>query len=51
MGGFVLRSSDQPDFAIDAEQLYWLLNKEYVDDPRVDKEDINDKNKADGLSR
>jgi hypothetical protein len=51
MGGFILRSSDFDDFPVDASQLLWLIQNGYVEYPLVDKDDIKDKNKADGLAR
>jgi hypothetical protein len=51
MGGFVLRSSDQPDFPVDSQQLLWLVEKGYVEYPTVTEKEIDDKNKVDGLSR
>lgn len=51
MGGFLLQSPDYPDFPLDAEQLYYLVTKKYIEFPDVDTEDIEDKNKSDGLAR
>jgi hypothetical protein len=56
MGGFLLEinQSDQGQavtFPVDSKQLVFLISKGYVENPRVDKKDIDDKNKADGLAR
>lgn len=52
MGGFVLEAADlSAPIPVDAEQLLYLLKRKHVDYPTLSKEDINDKNKADGLAR
>ncbi|KAH8797341.1 hypothetical protein F5884DRAFT_253990 [Xylogone sp. PMI_703] len=51
MGGFLLGTPEYPDFPLDAEQLYYLVTKKYIEYPDIDKEDIEDKNKSDGLAR
>lgn len=51
MGGFVLKSPDFPTFPLDAEQIYYLILKGYLDIPNVERGVIDDKNKADGLAR
>ncbi|KAN0081101.1 hypothetical protein V8E54_004305 [Elaphomyces granulatus] len=51
MGGFVLRVPGSPDFPLDAEQLYVLVTRRYLQYPVLEKEEIDDKNKADDLSR
>jgi hypothetical protein len=52
MGGFVLEASDlEYSIPVDAEQLWFLVENEYVEYPETAKEDIDDKNKADGLAR
>ena len=54
MGGFLLEvkhAAKVITFPIDAEQLLYLVNKGYLDYPVLEKEDIDDKNKADGLAR
>jgi hypothetical protein len=52
MGGFVLNATDmERPIALNAEQLYYLIVKGYVEYPKIDKEDIDDRNKVDGLSR
>ena len=52
MGGFVLRSPDyQCPFPIDAEQLLWLIKHGYLPYPQIEKRAIDDKNKADSLTR
>lgn len=48
----MLETSDlKSPIPLDAAQLLYLVQKEYVDYPALTKEDINDKNKADGLAR
>jgi hypothetical protein len=51
MGGFALKSPNFPTFPLDAEQLYFLVSKGYLEYPNIEREDIDEKNKADGLSR
>lgn len=52
MGGFVLRAPDlEKPIALTAEQLSYLVDSGYVQYPNIDKEDIDDKNKTDGLAR
>ena len=51
MGGFILRSPDEIDFPLDATQLFFLLSKGYIQYPDIAKEDIDDRNKYDGLAR
>jgi hypothetical protein len=51
MGGFVLKSPGFPNFPLDAEQLHYLISNGYVKYPNVEKGTIDEKNKADGLSR
>lgn len=52
MGGFVLHGPGiRTPFPIDAEQLRFLLEHEYIEYPRIAKEDINDRNKSDGFAR
>jgi hypothetical protein len=52
MGGFVL---DAPDLLLpiplDAEQVFYLVKEGHIDYPAIDKKEIEDKNKADGLAR
>ena len=52
MGGFVLKTSDlSASIPLDAEQLFFLVEKKYIDYPKLKKEEIDDKNKSDGLAR
>ena len=51
MGGILLHTPGFPEFPVDAEQLHYLIDKKYIDYPDISKEDIDDKNKADGLAR
>lgn len=52
MGGFVLEASDLPTLIpLDAGQLFYLVKRKYVDYPTLNKEDIDDKNKSNGLVR
>lgn len=51
MGGFVLKSPDFPTFPLDAEQLYYLVLKGHLQYPHVEKAEIDEKNKSNGLSR
>ena len=52
MGGFVLQAEDEPrPFPLDAAQLHYLVERDYVDYPHLTEDDIEDKNKADVLAR
>ena len=52
MGGFVLNATDlERPIALNAEQLCHLIAKGCIEYPKIEKEDIDDKNKADGLAR
>lgn len=52
MGGFVLDGPgvDRP-FPVNAKQLFFLIDKGYIDPPRITDDDINDRNKSDAVSR
>lgn len=52
MGGFVLEAPglSQP-IPLDAEQLFYLVQRKYIEYPRVSKEELDDRDKSDGLSR
>lgn len=54
MGGFVLKAKQgnkEITFPVNAKQLFYLINKGYLEYPQLRKEEIQDKNKADGLAR
>ncbi|KAL8783190.1 MAG: hypothetical protein Q9213_004819 [Squamulea squamosa] len=51
MGGFMLQSPDAPLFPVDSQQLAYLVEKNYLQYPGIDKETIGDRNKADGFAR
>jgi hypothetical protein len=51
MGGILLESPEFPSFPINAKQLHYLIVKGYIPFPVITEETINDKNKADGLTR
>ena len=54
MGGFVLQvkqCSKGIIFPINSKQIFYLINKDYLEYPKLKKEEIQDKNKADGLVR
>jgi hypothetical protein len=52
MGGFVLAASDlSAPIPLDAEQVFYLVKNKFIDYPTLTIEQINDKNKADGLAR
>jgi hypothetical protein len=52
MGGFLLEAEDLVNpIPVDAEQLHFLVRNGYLDYPELPKEEIDDKNKADGLAR
>ncbi|KAK5443440.1 hypothetical protein LTS15_010585 [Exophiala xenobiotica] len=51
MGGFVLHPSGWKQFPVSAKQLCYLVAHGYIDFPELKKEEIGDKDKADGLAR
>ena len=46
-GGFVLKAKDYPAFPVSAKQLHYLVSKQYLPIPRITREEIWDKSKAD----
>jgi hypothetical protein len=52
MGGFLFTGPGITGvFPVDAKQLLFLVEKRYVEYPRISKEDIKDKNKSDNMAR
>ncbi|TKX25337.1 hypothetical protein C1H76_2570 [Elsinoe australis] len=51
MGGFVLKSSDSPDFPANAKQVHWLVDNKHVEYPSVKSDELWDKSKQDRLFR
>jgi len=51
MGGFLLQTPGWPAFPLDAQQLHYLVKKDYIKCPKLEKRIIDDVNKADGLAR
>lgn len=52
MGGFFLKTQDLSiPIPLDAEQVFYLVKNTYIDYPILSKDDIEDKNKTDGLAR
>ncbi|KAF4337599.1 hypothetical protein FBEOM_8527 [Fusarium beomiforme] len=52
MGGFVLDAEGLPHpIPLNAEQLFYLVNKSYVDCPEITAGELKDRNKSDGLAR
>ena len=51
MGGFKLLSPDCDPIPSDSERLFYLVDHKDVEWPEVSADDIDDKNKADGLAR
>lgn len=51
MGGFILQPRDWVQFPINAKQLLWLIEHEYIAMPQVDAAAIRDRNKANGFVR
>lgn len=45
-GGFFLNTPDFKPIPIDAKQLLYLINKQYVKFPSLDNQDIDDKNRS-----
>ena len=56
MGGLHLRFADhelagKPTFPVNCQQLLYLIQNKHIDLPKIDVEDIEDRNKADILAR
>ena len=51
MGGFILHTRDQLPFPLDSKQLHYLVSKQYVKLPILERRAIEDKDKVDGLLR
>jgi hypothetical protein len=51
MGGFILQTPGWKPFPLDAKQLHYMVSKGYLKYPQIDKEAIDDKDKADGVAR
>ena len=51
MGGFMLDSPDCNPIPLDAEKLFYLVDHKDVVWPKVFADDVDDKNKVDGLAR
>jgi hypothetical protein len=52
MGGFLLHTTDlERPIALNAEQLFYLIDAGYIEYPNIEREEIDDKNKNDGLAR
>ena len=51
MGGFHVKPKDTPEFPINATQLLYLIEKNYMDFPSISAKDVWDKSKADGFQK
>ena len=51
MGGFLVEFPDHQTLAVNAHQLFYLVEKGYLDYPNVTYRQIWDRNKADGFAR
>lgn len=51
MGGYHLDAPGYPSFPLNANQLFFVISKGYVDFSMEDETDIDDRNKRDGLAR
>ncbi|KAI4629256.1 uncharacterized protein J4E87_003518 [Alternaria ethzedia] len=51
MGGFVLEPPDYPRFPVNAHQVHYLVEHGFVDFPKIHRDAIKDKNKADAFVR
>ena len=51
MGGFILHSPDYKPFPVNAKQVHYLVCRDYINFPSIDKRSIIDKNKSDGFLR
>jgi hypothetical protein len=51
MGGFALDLPDYPRFPVNTHQVHYLVKHSFIEFPRIDRETIRDKNKADAFFR
>lgn len=51
MGGIHLKFDDHESFPVDCQQLYLLHERGYLTLPEINDDEIEDRNKSDGLSR
>lgn len=52
MGGFVLEAEDLSEpIPVDAEQLFYLIERKHAEYPSLSKEEIEDKSKTDSVAR
>lgn len=52
MGGFVLAADGlQYPIPLNAEQLFYLVDKKHVECPKITAGELKDRNKSDGLAR
>ncbi len=51
MGGFVLQPPDWAAFPVNSKQLLWLVERGYVDYPKMTAKEVWDKSKADGFQK
>ncbi|KIN08195.1 hypothetical protein OIDMADRAFT_100062 [Oidiodendron maius Zn] len=51
MGGFVLETKDFKAFPVTAKQVHWLVEKKYIELPRITVAEIDDKSKADTFAK
>ena len=52
MGGFVLEAEGLSEpIPVDAEQLFYLIERKHVNYPSLSKEEIEDKSKTDSVAR
>ena len=51
MGGYILETPDFPAFPIRADQMFYLISNNFLEYPKENKADLDDKNKRDNLAR
>ena len=51
MGGYILETPDFPAFPIRSDQLFYLVSNNFLDYPKENKADLDDKTKRDNLVR
>ena len=51
MGGFMLDPPDYPPFPVNAHQIHYLVEHGFIDFPSIQRDTIQDKNKADAFVR
>lgn len=50
-GGFMLEARDSPRFPVTAKQIHYLVQHKYIDAPKISRNEISEKSKADNFAK